>query len=178
QLHPLDLGDGTAPTPTTPAQRQTLVGIARQSGFYDYRALLKTSFRTGNSELPHQLFVLFVENLLGGFPLVPGGGEFVRERWVKVRNTVPASRWLKRMREADRVAAPLNTALAGFLDRTRVEANRLLAVYFANHMLVIRARVHPGCRFETKGKSLIGQSILPEIEYNGQSVANHEDFLN
>src|SRR6266702_988857 len=40
QVHPLGIGDGIMPTPNTPAQRQALVGIARQSGFYDYRALL------------------------------------------------------------------------------------------------------------------------------------------
>jgi len=82
------------------------------------------------------------------------------------------------MREANRVAEPLNAALAGFLDRARVEANRLLATYFPNHRLVILALAHPGCRFETDRKSLIGHSVLPEIAYNGQSVRNHEEFLN
>src|SRR5207245_574916 len=33
QLHPLDLGDGRTPTPTTSVQRQALVGMAGQAGF-------------------------------------------------------------------------------------------------------------------------------------------------
>jgi energy-coupling factor transporter ATP-binding protein EcfA2 len=106
-LHPLELDDGRTPASTTQAQRERLVAVARQSGFFDYRALLRTSYRSIGADLPEQLFLLFVENLLGGFPLVRGGNESVRERWVRVRNTRPLSRHERRMREANRVAEPL-----------------------------------------------------------------------
>src|SRR5205814_7808 len=102
------------PTPTTPAQRQKLVAISRQSGFYDYRALLRTSYRHRDAQLAKELFILFVENLLGGFPLVPGGADTVKQAWERVRQTKPLNRWPRRMQEANRKAHPLNTALAGF----------------------------------------------------------------
>ncbi|HOW64780.1 MAG TPA: ATP-binding protein [Candidatus Paceibacterota bacterium] len=178
RLHPLEPDDGRTPASTTPAQRQALVDVARQSGFYDYRVLLRTSFRSGDGDLGEQLFLLFVENLLSGFPLVRGGAELVRDRWDVLRKTFPASRHDKRMREANRVAAPLNSALPGFLDHTRVEANRLLAAYFPNQRLVIRALTTPGCSFAKATKKLTGQRILPEIEYNGCLVDGHEEFLN
>ena len=178
KLHPLELDDGTTPASTTPPQRQSLVAIARQSGFYDYRVLLRTSYRSDGGDLGKQLFLLFVENLLGGFPLVPGGNEFVRERWTTLQKTTPSSRHDKRIREANRVAAPLNTALPGILDRTRVEANRLLATYFPNQRLVIQTLTTPGCSFAKKTKTLTGQTIQPEIEYNGRKVDGHEEFLN
>ncbi|MGH7989813.1 MAG: AAA family ATPase [Limisphaerales bacterium] len=132
KLHPLELDNSTAPASTTQAQRQSLVAVARQSGVYDYRVLLRTSYRSGDVDLGQQLFLLFVENFLGGFPLVAGGGEIVRERWDRLKITVPVNRWPRRMRQANSVATPLNTAPPGFLDQTRVEANRLLATYFSD----------------------------------------------
>ncbi len=178
KLHPLELDDGKTPPSTTPTQRQALVDVARQSGFYDYRVLLRTSYCSGDVDLGEQLFLLFVENLLGGFPLVRGGHELVRERWDLLKNTVPANRWAARMREANRVSHPLNTALPGFLDQTRVEANRLLATYFPNQRLVIHALATPGCSFATETKRLTGHRIQAEIEYNGRRVDGHEEFLN
>jgi len=178
RLHPLELDDGRTPASTTPAQRQALVDVARQSGFYDYRVLLRTSYRAGNGDLGEQLFLLFVENLLGGFPLVHGGHELVRERWALLKRTVPVNRWPARMRSANRVASPLNGALPGFLDQTRVEANRLLATYFPNQRLVIQSLATPGCSFARETKRLTGQRILHEIEYNGRKVDGHEEFLN
>jgi len=178
QLHPLDLGDGNVPTPTTPAQRQKLVAVSRQSGCFDYRALLRTSFRHTDAQLARELFFLFVETLLGSFPLVPGGAETVRQAWEKARQTRPLNRWPRRIQEANLKADPLNKALAGFLDTIRVEANRLLANYFQDQRLVILALATPGCRFDRDTKELTGTSILPEIEYNGLTVTNHEQFLN
>jgi hypothetical protein len=172
------LGDGAAPTGTTPAQRQKLVGVSRQSGFYDYRALLRTSYRHRDAHLAKELFMLFVENLFGAFPLVPGGSDTVRQAWDKVSQTKPLNRWPRRIQEANRKAHPLNTALAGFLDTVRVEANRLLATYFPDQRLVLLALVTPGCRFDKDTKELTGTSILPEIEYNGIAVRHHEEFLN
>jgi len=163
QLHPLDIGDGTAPTPTNVAQRQKLVAISRQSGFYDYRALLRASYRHRDAQLAKELFVLFVENLLGSFPLVPGGPDTVRQAWERVRKTKPLNRWPRRIREANYVADPLNNALAGFLDSIRIEANRLLATYFPSQRLVLLALGTPGCRFDKDTKELTGTSILPEI---------------
>jgi energy-coupling factor transporter ATP-binding protein EcfA2 len=178
KLHPLELEDGITPASTTPAQRQALAAVARQSGFYDYRVLLRASYRSDGGDLGKQLFLLFVENLLGGFPLVTGGNEFVRERWNILNKTTPTTRHDKRILEANRVASSLNTALPGFLDQTRVEANRLLATYFSNQRLVIQAMTTPGCSFAKKTKTLTGQSIRPEIEYNGRRVDGHEEFLN
>jgi energy-coupling factor transporter ATP-binding protein EcfA2 len=178
KLHPLELDDGKTPASTTPAQRQALAAVARQSGFYDYRVLLRTSYRSGGGDLGEQLFLLFVENLLGGFPLVVGGSEFVRERWALLKNTTPVNRWPARMRRANLVASPLNKVLPAFLDQTRAEANRLLATYFPNQCLVIQALTTPGCSFAKETKKLTGQRILPEIEYNGRKVDGHEEFLN
>jgi energy-coupling factor transporter ATP-binding protein EcfA2 len=178
KLHPLELNNGNAPPSTTQAQRESLVAVARQSGFYDYRVLLKTSYRSGDVHLGEQLFLLFVENLLGGFPLVAGSGEIVRERWERLKVTVPVNRWPLRMRQANQVATPLNNALPGFLDQTRVEANRLLTTYFPNQRLVIQAMFTPGCEFATETKKLTGLTILPDIEYNGRRVQKHEEFLN
>ena len=178
KLHPLELNNGTAPASSTQAQRESLVAVARQSGFYDYRVLLRTSYRSGKVDLGQQLFLLFVENLLGGFPLVAGGGEIVRERWNQIQKTVPINRWPRRVRQANSVASPLNNALPGFLDQTRVEANRLLATYFPNQRLVIQALFTPGCKFATDTKELTGQTIQPDIEYNGRKVGKHEEFLN
>jgi hypothetical protein len=178
KLHPLELDNGNAPISTTQAQRESLVAVARQSGFYDYRVLLKTSYRSGDVDLGQQLFLLFVENLLGGFPLVAGGGEIVRERWERLKITVPVNRWPLRMRQANQVATPLNNALPGFLDQTRVEANRFLATYFPNQRLVIQALFTPGCEFAAETKELTGQTIQPDIEYNGRKVEKHEEFLN
>lgn len=178
QSHPLDIGDTATPSATTPAQRQKLVAVARQSGFYDYRALLRTSYRNRDASLAKELFILFVENLLGTFPLVPGGADTVRQAWEKVRQTKPLNRWPRRIREANLNANPLNKALAGFLDTIRVETNRLLTTYFPNQRLVLVSLATPGCRFDKTSKDLTGTSILPEIEYNGLKVRNHEDFLN
>ena len=178
KLHPLEVDNGKMPASTTAAQRQDLAAVARQSGFYDYRVLLRTSYRSGDVDLGQQLFLLFVENLLGGFPLVAGGAEFVRERWELLKKTTPITRHDKRIREADKVADPLNTALPGFLDQTRVEANRLLAEYFPNHRLVIKGLFTPGCKFAKETKKLTGQTIQPDIEYNGLKVDKHEEFLN
>jgi hypothetical protein len=178
RLHPLELDNGQTPPSATPAQRQALVSVARQSGFYDYRVLLRTSYRSDGADLGKQLFLLFVENLLGGFPLVPGGNEFVRERWNILKNTTPASRHDKRILEANRVAFTLNKTLPGFLDQTRVEANRFLATYFPNQRLLIRAFATPGCTFAKQTKTLTGQTVRAEIEYNGRQVDGHEEFLN
>jgi energy-coupling factor transporter ATP-binding protein EcfA2 len=178
KLHPLELANGNAIASTTQAQRESLVAVARQSGFYDYRVLLKSSYRSGEVDLGQQLFLLFVENLLGGFPLVAGGGEIVRERWDRLNKTVPVNRWPRRIRDANLVAGPLNKALPGFLDQTRVEANRFLATYFPNQRLVIQSLFTPGCEFAAETKELTGQTIQPDIEYNGRKVDKHEEFLN
>lgn len=178
KLHPLELASGNTPASTTQAQRQSLVAISRQSGFYDYRVLLRTSYRSGDVDLGRQLFLLFVESLLGGFPLIAGGAEIVRERWDRLKTTVPVNRWPVRMRQANQVATPLNNALPGFLDQTRVEANRFLATYFPNQRLVIQSLFTPGCEFAAETKELTGQTVLPDIEYNGRKVQKHEEFLN
>lgn len=178
KLHPLELDDGKTPASTTPAQRQALAAVARQSGFYDYRVLLRTSYHSGDGDLGEQLFLLFVESLLGGFTLGHGGNEFVRERWALLKKTVPVNRWPVRIQDANRVAYPLNKALPGFLDQTRVEANRLLVTYFPNQRLVIQALATPGCSFAKETKKLTGKRILSEIEYNGRKVDGHEEFLN
>src|SRR5208283_3744887 len=60
--HPLEVvTDPGKPAAATQQQRETLMAVSRCSGFFDYRALLRTSLSSKSGALPEQLFLLFVE---------------------------------------------------------------------------------------------------------------------
>src|SRR5258708_968462 len=76
----------------TQAQRKMLMTVSRCSGFFDYRGLLRASLSRSFDVLPEQLFLLFVENLLGGFRAkVYGGEKYVGELWSELKKTAPKS---------------------------------------------------------------------------------------
>ncbi|MBA3883077.1 MAG: hypothetical protein H0X73_10280 [Chthoniobacterales bacterium] len=176
QLHPLQLDDGTAAASTTQPQRELLVGVSRQSGFFDYRALLRTSYKQDTPDLGRQLFKLFVENLLAGFR--PGGGaNTLGEFWSEVRKARPSTRYKREMRRANGAANSFNLSLAPFLATLQTEANRLLD-YFPRHQMRVVRLAHAGCQYVKATKALIGDRLELEVSYAGLPLPKHEEFLN
>ena len=174
-LHPLQLDDGQTPASTTQPQRELLAGVSRQSGFFDYRTLLRSSFRQGAADLGAQLFSLFVESLLAGFQ-PDGGAKTLAELWERVKQAKPRYRYAKNLRWAKNATDAFNTTLAPFLDKVREEANRLLD-YFPSHRMTIARLEHPGCQYSA-AKELLGDRLDLEIHYAGRPVPKHEEFLN
>jgi energy-coupling factor transporter ATP-binding protein EcfA2 len=175
-LHPLQIGDGTTPASTTQKQRELLTTVSRQSGFFDYRSLLRTSFRLGDGDLGNQLFALFVETLLSGFQ-PDGGAKTLGQLWAETQAAKPRYRYAGMLRQANRAASLFSTKLAPFLDKVREEANRLLT-YFEGHKMEITRLAHPGCSFSNTTKELLGARLELQIRYAGFDVPRHEDFLN
>ena len=175
-LHPLQLDDGITPASTTVVQREALVGVSRRSGFFDYRALLRSSYRQGAPDLGAQLFSLFVESLLPGFQ-PDGGAKTLGEFWQAVLAAKPATRRKRDMRHAKWATDAFNLKLAPFLESIRTEANRLLN-YFPGHRMEIVRLGHPGCEYSKASKELIGNRLELEIRYSGLPIPKHEEFLN
>lgn len=178
KLHPLEIGDSANPAVTTDVQRQHLVAVSRFSGFFDYRVLLRASLAPRAEDLPGQLFYLFVQDLLSGFPVKVGRKDKpLGELWRELENTKPKSRHARRMREANDVATNFNRALNPFLDQIKDKANAFLD-HFPNHRMKIVRFDFRGCQFATESKALTGQAIYPEIEFAGRKLDAHGDFLN
>jgi energy-coupling factor transporter ATP-binding protein EcfA2 len=177
KLHPLELGDPPAQPTTTQPQRESLIAVSRRSGFFDYRALLRASLSPKPDELPPQLFRLFVECLLSGFPVrVAGTERTLGQLWIELNNTVPLSRHDKRIREANYVAQRFDNAFRPFLDQVNQRANEFLN-QFPNHRMKVRFD-YAGSSFAKQTKALTGTAIYPEIEFNGRKIDRHQEFLN
>lgn len=176
KLHPLQLDDGKTPASTTQPQRELLVGVSRQSGFFDYRALLRSSYRQGASDLGPQLFSLFVESLLPGFR-PDGGAKTLGDLWERVKQAKPRFRYLRNLRSAKSATEDFNAKLAPFLEQVRVEANRLLG-YFPSHRMEILGLACPGCQYSTETKELLGDRINLAVKFGTYEPKQHEDFLN
>ncbi|MCX6969104.1 MAG: hypothetical protein NTV93_02995 [Verrucomicrobia bacterium] len=175
-LHPLQLDDGSAPASTTEPQREILAGISRQSGFFDYRTLLRSSFRQGKADLGTQLFTLFVECLLAGFQ-PDGGARTLGDLWTEVKGAKPRYKYKRQLRRAKSATDFFNSKLGPFLETIRVEANRLLS-FFPGHRMEIIRLAHPGCQYSSDTKELLGHRIELEISYAGHVLPKHEEFLN
>lgn len=175
-LHPLEIDDNKTLASTTPPQRERLVGVSRQSGFFDYRALLRASFRPSKADLASELFSLFVETLLSGFQ-PDGGSKTVAQLWTETQAARPAYRYARTMRRANSAAAFFSSKLTPFLDLLRVEASRLLR-HFKDDKMEITRLSHDRLQFSKETKELIGRRVDIGIRYAGLDVQRHEDFLN
>jgi hypothetical protein len=178
QLHPMEVGDGRQPEPATPAQRETIVAISRCSGFFDYRALLRASLTRHAEKLPEQLFDLFTETLLAGFRVRTHGGEqTIGKLWNDAVKAKPRYRYKKSMRSANSKVEDFDRSFRPFLAQITDKANGFLN-YFPNHRLRILKLDYTGSSYAKATKELTGKAILPEIEFNGQKVDSHQEFLN
>jgi energy-coupling factor transporter ATP-binding protein EcfA2 len=172
QDHPLQLG-----STLSAAQREMLMTVSRCSGFFDYRALLRASLSSKPNGLPEQLFILLVENLLGGFPVSVGGGQRpLGELWTDLKKTKPKSRRASHMSSANFVATRFDEAFRPFLSQLSGKANTYLG-HFPNHRMKIDFD-YSGSSFSKETKLLTGKEITPIVEFNGKKVESHHDFLN
>jgi energy-coupling factor transporter ATP-binding protein EcfA2 len=172
QDHPLQVGSGL-----NPAQREMLMTVSRCSGFFDYRALLRASLSRSFETLPEQLFLLFVENLLGGFRAkVAGGEKYVGELWSELKKTTPKSSRDAHISRANGVARGFDDAFRPFLAQVTAKANEYLPYFPDNRMKV--GFDYPGSSFAKWAKLLTGKSVNPVIEFNGKKVDGHHEFLN
>jgi energy-coupling factor transporter ATP-binding protein EcfA2 len=172
QDHPLQIGSAISA-----AQRETLMTISRCSGFFDYRALLRASLSSNPHGLPEQLFILLVENLLGGFPVPVGGGQRpLGELWLQLKGTKPKSRRSSHMASANYVAKRFDDAFKPFLSILTDKVNEYLR-HFPNHRMKI-AFAYSGSSFAKETKLLSGKEIIPNVEFNGKKVESHHNFLN
>jgi energy-coupling factor transporter ATP-binding protein EcfA2 len=178
RYHPLEVGpDPGKSNPATQQQRETLMAVSRCSGFFDYRALLRASLSQTVDALPEQLFLLFVENLLGGFRARVGGRErYVGELWSELKKEKPKSRRESHIGIANSVAKRFNDAFRPFLAQVTKKANEYLP-YFPNSKMKIDFD-YPGSSFAKLTKLLTGKAINPVIEFNGKKVSSHHEFLN
>ena len=178
QLHPMETGDGKQPEPATPAQRENIVAISRSSGFFDYRALLRASLTRHAEKLPEQLFDLFAETLLAGFRVRTGGGEqTIGKLWSDAKKAKPRYRYKKGLKAANDVVEIFDRAFRPFLEKVKDKANEFLN-YFPNHRLRIVKLDYTGSSYPKATLELTGKAIIPEIEFNGQRVNDHQEFLN
>lgn len=178
QLHPMEVGDGSQPASTTPPQRESIVAISRCSGFFDYRALLRASLTKQPEKLPEQLFDLFAETLLAGFRVRTHGGEQnIGKLWSDAVKAKPRYRYKKSMRNANSKVEDFDRAFRPFLAQITDKANEFLN-YFPNHRLRIEKLDYTGSSYAKETKELTGKAIIPEIEFNGQKVEKHQEFLN
>lgn len=178
QLHPMEAGDGKQPEPATPAQRENIVAISRCSGFFDYRALLRASLTRHAEKLPEQLFDLFAETLLAGFRVRTGNTEHtVGKLWSDAKKAKPRYRYKKGLKAANDVVEVFDKAFRPFLVKITDKANEFLN-YFPNHRLRIVKLDYTGSSYPKATLELTGKAIIPEIEFNGQKVDDHQEFLN
>jgi len=178
QLHPMETGDGRQPEPATPAQRENIVAVSRCSGFFDYRALLRASLTRHAEKLPEQLFDLFAETLLAGFRVRTGGGEqTIGKLWSDAKKAKPRYRYKKGLKAANDVVEIFDRAFRPFLEQVKDKANEFLN-YFPNHRLRIVKLDYTGSSYPKATLELTGKAIIPEIEFNGQKVDDHQEFLN
>lgn len=172
QEHPLQIGSALSA-----AQREMLMTVSRCSGFFDYRALLRASLSSNLDGLPEQLFILLVENLLGGFPVgVRGGERPLGELWTDLKKTKPKSRRSSHMSSANSVASRFDDAFRPFLTSLTNKANEYLP-HFPNHRMKIEFD-YSGSSFSKDTKLLTGKEIIPAVEFNEKKVESHHDFLN
>jgi energy-coupling factor transporter ATP-binding protein EcfA2 len=170
--HPLQVGSALSP-----AQREMLMTVSRCSGFFDYRALLRASLSRSVDSLPEQLFLLFVENLLGSFRAkVYGGEKYVGELWLELKKTTPKSSRDAHISRANGVAKGFDDAFRPFLAQVTEKANEYLPYFPDNRMKV--EFDYPGSSFAKWTKLLTGKSVNPVIEFNGKKVDGHHEFLN
>jgi hypothetical protein len=178
QLHPMEVGDGSQPAPTTPPQRESIVAISRCSGFFDYRALLRASLTKQPEKLPEQLFDLFAETLLAGFRVRTGSGEqTIGKLWKDVVKAKPRYRYKYLLKPANDLAQNFDQSFRAFLAQITDKANEFLN-YFPNHRLRIVKLDYTGSTYAKSTLELTGRAIIPEIEFNGQKVDQHQEFLN
>lgn len=178
KLHPMEVGDGSQPTSTTQPQRESIVAISRCSGFFDYRALLRASLTRQPEKLPEQLFELFAETLLAGFRVrVHGGEQTIGKLWSDAVKAKPRYRYKRGLTAANGVVETFDKAFRPFLSQITDKANEFLN-YFPNHRLKILKLDYTGSSYPKATLELTGRAIIPEIEFNGQKVDNHQEFLN
>src|SRR6266404_477332 len=175
-LHPLEVDDHRTLASTTALQRERLVGVSQQSGFFDYRALLRASFRPAQADLSNELFRLLVETLLSGFQ-PDGGPKTIGQLWAETQAAKPQHRYARTMRRANSTAAFLSSKLMPFLDQLRVEASRLL-LHFQDDKMEITRLSHDPLQFSKETKELIGTRVDLRIRYAGLDIQRHEEFLN
>lgn len=178
QLHPLEGGDGKQPNPITKEQRETVAAVSRRSGFFDYRALLRASLNKQPEKLPEQLFELFVETLMADFHVRIGGGEqTIAKLWSNAKKAKPDYRYKWILNPANDVVADFDKAFRPFLAQITDKANNFLN-YFPNHRIRIVKLDYPGSTYAKATLELTGRAIIPEIEFNGRKVDQHQEFLN
>jgi len=178
QLHPMEVGDGRQPEPATPAQRENIVAVSRCSGFFDYRALLRASLTRHAEKLPEQLFDLFAETLLASFRVRTDGGEqTIGKLWSDAKKAKPSYRYKNRLKASNDVVEVFDRAFRPFLVRITDKANEFLN-YFPNHRLRIVKLDYTGSSYPKATLELTGKAIIPDIEFNGQKVDDHQEFLN
>jgi energy-coupling factor transporter ATP-binding protein EcfA2 len=178
QLHPLEAGDGKQPEPTTKAQREMIAAVSRCSGFFDYRALLRASLTKQPEKLAEQLFDLFAETLLAGFRVrTHGGEETINKLWSAAKKAKPRYRYANYMRRANATVEVFDRAFRPFLAQLTDKANEFL-YYFPNHRLRIVKLDYTGSTYAKETLEMTGRAIIPEIEFNGQKVDQHQEFLN
>ena len=178
KFHPMEVGDGSHPVSTTQTQRESIVAISRCSGFFDYRALLRASLTKQPEKLPEQLFDLFVETLLAGFSVRSNGGEqTIRKLWSDVIKAKPRWRYKNHLRNANSTVGVFERSFRPFLALVTDKANEFLD-YFPNHRLRIVKLDYTGSTYAKETLELTGRAIIPEVEFNGQKVDHHQEFLN
>jgi hypothetical protein len=178
KLHPMEVGDGSQPASTTQPQRENIVAVSRCSGFFDYRALLRASLNRQPEKLPEQLFDLFAETLLAGFRVRTHGGEqTIGKLWRDAVKAKPRSRYKNSMRSANSTVEDFDRAFRPFLAEITDKANEFLN-HFPNHRLRIVKLDYTGSTYAKETLQLTGRAIIPEIEFNGQKVDQHQEFLN
>ena len=178
KLHPLEVGDTTNPPSTPQPERENIAAISRCSGFFDYRALLRASLTKEPAKLPGQIFELFVETLLAGFRVRAAGGEqTIGKLWNDVKAAEPHWRYKYIMRRANNTVAVFDQAFIPFLAQITDKANEFLR-YFPTSRLRILKLDYAGSSYAKATLELTGAAIVPEIEFNGLKVDQHQEFLN
>ena len=178
KLHPMEVGDGSQPASTTQPQRENIVAISRCSGFFDYRALLRASLTRQPEKLPEQIFDLFAETLLAGFRVrIHGGEQTIGKLWRDAVKAKPRWRYKNSMRSANSRVEDFNRAFRPFLAQITDKANEFLN-HFPNHRLRIVKLDYTGSIYAKETLEMTGRAIIPEIEFNGQKVDQHQEFLN
>lgn len=150
---------------------------ALRKGCLDYRDLLKVNFvhTTG----PVNLFDLLVGALLTEHTVVATGGRQVKlgTLWQQVLDAIPehhrGRHGLERIRSA---CDDFNTATAPVWTALQQQAEELLQAFPGCDVAL--ALEFPGIFYDVKQRALIRKELYLHVDLHGQSIQEHQHFLN
>ena len=147
----------------------------------DYRALLDTNYKQGNS--PVNLFEIAVEHLLRDYPVTVVGGTSttVGELWAKVLGSKPSTHTSAAITRINQACVEFNTAFRGAFPALIPLVNELMRL-LGWQDVELKGFNTPGLTYNNarlkQNRAVEGQTLSPELSFRNHPLQTPQLFLN